>query len=343
MITGVDLVEWQLRVAAGEKLPRRQDELHPRGHAIEARLYAEDPRKGFLPSIGKLERLRLPADGGGVRVDAGVREGDTVTMFYDPMIAKVIAWDETREGAAHRLANALAGSKIAGVQTNAGFLVRALKHPKFLAGEIDTGFIPRHMEELTAAHPTPGIYARAALFVIGERGRDAAHRDPWDAQDGFRLSGEARETLEFGRDTARMEIVATHHRGGGVTLTLDGKEIQPGSHSAAMRLCSGAVAVMEQGETFVLLPHDPFDEADSVGTVSDRIVAPMPGKVIRVLVEPKAKVKRGAPLIVLEAMKMEHTLAAPNDTQIESVEASAGDQVAEGTVLVRFAKADAAA
>jgi 3-methylcrotonyl-CoA carboxylase alpha subunit len=343
MITGLDLVEWQLRVAAGEKLPRGQHELKPRGHAIEARLYAEDPGKGFLPSIGKLERLRLPADGNGVRVDTGVREGHTVTMFYDPMIAKVIAWDETRAGAAHRLANALAASAIAGVQTNAGFLVRALRHPEFLAGDIDTGFIPRHMEELTVTHPSSEVYARAALFVIAERGRGAGHRDPWDAHDGFRLSGEARETLEFGRDSSRTKITAIHHRGGGVTLTLDGKQIRAHTHSDAMRLCSGAIAVMEQGETFVLAPHDPFDEAESAGAISDRIVAPMPGKVIRVLVEPKTHVKRGAPLIVLEAMKMEHTLAAPADSLIDSVEATAGDQVAEGAVLVRFAKAAAAA
>ncbi len=343
MITGLDLVEWQLRVAAGEKLPRQQDEIRSRGHAIEARLYAEDPGKGFLPSIGKLERLRLPADGNHLRVDTGVREGDTVTMFYDPMIAKVIVWDETRAGAAHGLANALATSEIAGVQTNAGFLVRALRHPEFLAGEIDTGFIPCHMEELTVTRPAPEIYARAALFVIAGRGQCAGHRDPWDAQDGFRLAGEARETLEFVRDSARTKITAIHHRGGGVTLTIEGREIRAHTHSDALRLASGAIAVMEQGDTFVLAPYDPFGDADTAGAVSDRIVAPMPGKVIRVLVEPKARVKRGAPLIVLEAMKMEHTLAAPADMQIETVEASAGDQVAEGAVLVRFAKAAAAA
>jgi 3-methylcrotonyl-CoA carboxylase alpha subunit len=262
-------------------------------------------------------------------------------MFYDPMIAKVIAWDETREGAAHRLANALAASEIAGVQTNAGFLVRALRHPEFLAGDIDTGFIPRHMEELTTLDPPPEIYARAASFVIAERGRGNGN-DPWDAQDGFRLFGEARETLEFGGDSNHANILAIHHRGGGVTLSMDGAEISPHAHATAIRLASGAIAVMEQGETWTLQPHDPFADVDSTGTASDRIVAPMPGKVIRVLTEPKARVKRGTPLIVLEAMKMEHTLAAPADTEIESVEASTGDQVAEGMVLVRFAKAAAA-
>ncbi|HEY3776957.1 MAG TPA: biotin carboxylase N-terminal domain-containing protein, partial [Rhizomicrobium sp.] len=282
MITGLDLVEWQLRVATGENLPLAQRELRPHGHAMEARLYAEDPRKGFLPSIGKLERLRLAAD---VRVDTGVREGDTVTMFYDPMIAKVIAWDETREGAAHRLANALAASEIAGVQTNAGFLVRALRHPEFLAGDIDTGFIPRHMEELTTLDPPPEIYARAASFVIAERGRGNGN-DPWDAQDGFRLFGEARETLEFGGDSNHANILAIHHRGGGVTLSMDGAEISPHAHATAIRLASGAIAVMEQGETWTLQPHDPFADVDSTGTASDRIVAPMPGKVIRVLTEP---------------------------------------------------------
>ncbi|HEY3637577.1 MAG TPA: acetyl/propionyl/methylcrotonyl-CoA carboxylase subunit alpha [Rhizomicrobium sp.] len=343
MITGLDLVEWQLRVAAGEPLPLKQNELRPRGHAVEARLYAEDPRKGFLPSIGRLERLRLPLDGDGVRVDTGVREGDTVSTYYDPMIAKMIAWDETREGAAHKLANALADSEIAGVQTNAGFLVRALRHPEFIAGDVDTGFIPRHLDALIASQPTPEARARAALFVIGERSGGAGRRDPWEAQDGFRLFGEAQEILEFGRDAAHTKITATHHRGGGLTLRSDGAEIRAGGHTNAVRLASGDIAVMEQGETWMFAPHDPLGDADSGQAASDRIMAPMPGKIIRVLTKPDETVKRGQPLIVLEAMKMEHTLAAPMDTKIESVEASAGDQVSEGAVLVRFAKAAKAA
>ena len=152
-ITGTDLVEWQLRVAAGEPLPKKQNELHIDGHAIEVRLYAEDPQKGFLPSIGTLERLRLPH---AVRVDTGVREGDTVTPFYDPMIAKVIAHDATREGAAGKLAAALEETEIAGLQTNNAFLIRALTQPEFVRGDVDTGFIDRHLKRTRAGRDDAG-------------------------------------------------------------------------------------------------------------------------------------------------------------------------------------------
>ncbi|HEY3778144.1 MAG TPA: biotin carboxylase N-terminal domain-containing protein [Rhizomicrobium sp.] len=337
MITGLDLVEWQLRVAAGEPLPLRQDVLRPRGHAIEARLYAEDPRKGFLPSIGRLERMRLPAEGEGVRVDTGVRESDSVSVYYDPMIAKVVAWDDTREGAAAKLAHALATTEIAGLQTNAGFLVRALKHREFVAGEIDTGFIDRHFDELVRTQPAPEIYARAALFAIEQRKRGGVARDPWDAQDGFRLVGESRETLEFTCDATRAKVIAVHHRDGGVSLAIEGACVAPPLHSDALRLSSGAIAVMSEGETWTLVPRDPFGDAESSGAVSDRIVAPMPGKIVRVLAQTDESVRRGQPLVVLEAMKMEHTLSAPSDSRIGSMDVAIGDQVREGAVLVRFA------
>ncbi|HEY6579474.1 MAG TPA: biotin carboxylase N-terminal domain-containing protein [Rhizomicrobium sp.] len=341
MITGLDLVEWQLRVAAGAALPLTQNELRAKGHAIEARLYAENPRKGFLPSIGALECLRLPAESGGVRVDTGVRQGDSVTMYYDPMIAKVAAWDETREGAARKLAQALSETEIAGVHTNAGFIVRALRHPEFLAGDVDTGFIDRHRDELILSQPSPAVYASAALFAIGERKRAMRSIDPWSAQDGFRLAGEARETIDFASDTGRATVLVTHHRGRGLTLELDGTTIHATAHADALRLASGDIAVMEQGESWTLALSDPFGDADSAAAVSDRIVAPMPGKIVRVLARPGETVKRAQPLLVLEAMKMEHTLAAPGDARVESIEAAAGDQVSEGTVLMRFAKPDA--
>jgi 3-methylcrotonyl-CoA carboxylase alpha subunit len=343
MITGLDLVEWQLRVAAGEPLPLLQEKLRPRGHAIEARLYAEDPRKGFLPSIGKLECLRLSTEGDGVRVDTGVRESDSVGIHYDPMIAKVIAWDGTREGAAAKLAHALAATKIAGVQTNTGLLVRALKHPEFVAGEIDTGFIERHQHELVCMQPAPEIFACAALFAIEERKRGGVAVDPWDSNDGFRLFGEARETLEFSCDASRGKVIAVHHRDGGVSLAIEGAPVSPPLHSSALRLSSGAIAVISEGETWTLIPRDPFADAESSGAVSDRIVAPMPGKIVRVLARAQESVKRGQPLVVLEAMKMEHTLSAPADARIESIDAAVGDQVSDGAVLVRFAEKKAAA
>ena len=321
-ITGTDLVEWQLRVAAGEPLPKQQSELHISGHAIEARLYAEDPQKGFLPSIGTLERLRLSHD---VRVDAGVREGDTVTPFYDPMIAKVIAHDATREGAAAKLAAALEQSEIAGVKTNNAFLIQALIHPDFVRGDIDTGFIDRHKSELIPAESIPAraLQASAHLILSEHDGRGA---DPWSAHDGFRLGARTPAKLEFVVDGKRELIEVSD-------APFEG---------TAIRLASGALAVMERGETFVVEPYDPFAAADAAGAATDRIVTPMPGKVIQIHVKAGDKVTRGQALAVLEAMKMEHTLSAPADETVESIGVAAGDQVAEGTVVIRFAREKAA-
>ncbi len=336
-VTGLDLVEWQLRVAAGEELPQRKYTLAPHGHAIEARLYAEDPRKGFLPSVGRLERLRLPLEC--VRIDTGVREGDQVTVFYDPMIAKVIAWDETREGAAAKLAEALAGSEIAGVTTNAGFLVRALRHADFLAGDIDTGFIDARSEALIAASAEPAaeIFARAAICLVEERRAKTLSVDPWDAQDGFRLHGEARETIEFVRNETRMPAEIVHRADGDLTVRVAGIVVQP-AHAAAMRLSSGDLAVMQSGETWTISIHDPFVAAEAAGGAADRVTAPMPGRIVQLLVRAGESVKRGQPLAVLEAMKMEHTLKAVADARVESVDVAAGDQVQDGATIVRFAQ-----
>ena len=314
-ITGTDLVEWQLRVAAGEKLPKTQDQLAIGGHAIEVRLYAEDPQTGFLPSIGTLERLRFPQT---VRVDTGVREGDAVTPFYDPMIAKVIAHDATREGAAAKLAAALEQVQIAGLKTNNAFLIRALTHPDFVAGAIDTAFIERHQAELVPpASLPPHILAAAADFVVHEHPDGGA--DPWNSRDGFRLGGSLTPAIEF---------------------LVDGKRALAAAQASAdaIRLAGGGIAVMEKGETFVVQQYDPFAAADAAGAQSDRVVTPMPGKIIQVLVKQGDKVKKGQPLAVLEAMKMEHTLAAPGDVTIAGVDVALGDQVADGAVVARFAK-----
>ncbi len=334
-ITGLDLVEWQLRVAAGETLPLAQDEIRLNGHAIEARLYAEDPQHDFLPSTGTLERLRLPET---VRVDSGVREGDAVTPFYDPMIAKVIAHAETREAAAAKLAHALEETQIAGLRTNTAFLIRALKHPDFVAGEIDTGFIPRHQTELIPPKSDPSLHllAQAALFLARER--ESAHRsnDPWDRDDGFRLAGDARETVDFMFGGKRKSVQLLHRHDG--HLDIAGGTAVPPTHMNTVRLKSGDIAVFDHGETWILPLYDPFAAAEEQGSAADRVTAPMPGKVIQVLVRPGETVKRGQPLAVLEAMKMEHTLSASADALIATVDVSPGDQVNEGAVIVRFAK-----
>jgi acetyl-CoA carboxylase biotin carboxylase subunit len=317
-ITGLDLVEWQLRVAAGEALPWQQDDISPQGHAVEARLYAEDPAHGFLPSTGTLEHLVLSGD---VRVDSGVRQGDAVTPYYDPMLAKLIAHAPTREEAVAKLADALAKSEIAGVKTNNAFLIRVLRHPDFLAEEIDTGFIERHMPALAA--PTEiGADVLAAACLAGRPAR-AEHGDPWSRADGFRLTGTAKPRADFVIDGKRHSAVIDH---------------LPAPGTKALRLANGDIAVMKGGETFVLHPYDPLAHVEEEGMAADRILAPMPGRIVQVLVKAGQTVKRGDPLIVLEAMKMEHTLAAPADAVVESVAAALGAQIAEGAALVHFAQ-----
>jgi 3-methylcrotonyl-CoA carboxylase alpha subunit len=335
-ITGLDLVEWQLRVAAGEKLPLAQNEIRLNGHAVEARLYAEDPQHDFLPSTGMLERLHLPKS---VRVDSGVREGDAVTPFYDPMIAKVIAHAESREAAAAKLAHALEETQIAGLRTNTAFLIRALKDPDFVAGDIDTGFIPRHQAALLPPRSEPSLHllGQAALFLVQERERAHHSNDPWDRDDGFRLAGDARETVEFVVGGKRRPVQLIHHHDGG--LELAGRRTGVATYKNAVRLKSGDIAVFDHGETWTLPLYDPFAAADEHGSAAaDRVTAPMPGKVIQVLVREGETVKRGQPLAVLEAMKMEHTLSASADASVAAVEVSPGDQVNEGAVVVRFAK-----
>jgi acetyl-CoA carboxylase biotin carboxylase subunit len=320
-ITGTDLVEWQLRVASGEKLPKTQEQLHIDGHAIEVRLYAEDPQTGFLPSIGTLERLRFPDS---VRVDTGVREGDAVTPFYDPMIAKVIAHDATRAGAAAKLASALEQVEIAGLKTNNAFLIRALHNPAFIAGDIDTAFIERHHDELVPPAITPPYVLEAAAdFITHETA--ASGSDPWNARDGFRLGGAKRPAVEFLVDGKRVLAAASP------------------STLSTLRLASGAIAVLDHGETFTVHPYDPFEAADAAGAASDRIVTPMPGKIIQLFVKPGDVVKKGQPLAVLEAMKMEHTLSAPAAATVDSVGVAVGDQVKDGALVVRFAEEKAPA
>ncbi len=261
-ITGTDLVEWQLRVASGENLPKTQKDLHIDGHAMEVRLYSEDPDNGFLPSIGTLERLRLPQN---VRVDSGVREGDAVSPFYDPMIAKVIAHDATREGAAAKLADALSHAEIAGVRTNNAFLIRALRNKAFVSGDVDTGFIERHLGELVPhAEIGADVLQAAAQFVAHEHARDSD--DPWNARDGFRLGGASRQVVEF---------------------VAGGKRVSAGLNGTAasgmdvMRLSNGDIAVMRAGETFMLRLFDPFEAAEHDGEAADRVIAPMRARSFR--------------------------------------------------------------
>ncbi len=354
MITGQDLVEWQLRVAAGEKLPCTQDQLAINGHAVEVRLYAEDPVKGFLPSIGRLARLKLPQLDAHVRVDSGVVEGGEVSMFYDPMIAKVIAWDQTRTAALARLASALETAEVAGVKTNLAFLISALRHNAFIAGEIDTGFIDRHKESLVGAStPAPSdAVLFAALFVLLERRAKAAGASPWRHLDGWRIGGVRQQEIMRLTEGETDRVVSVLYRNNGWHLSLDGHSVDAdavfdgdGSISASLNgrraqarvlRLSGNVVVLMQGRSYAFEPHDPLEAAEHVHDTGKELRAPMPGKVVQILAKPGDQVRKGQALAIIEAMKMEHTLSAPGDVTVKDVPFRAGDQVGEGAVVVSF-------
>ena len=361
MITGEDLVEWQLRVAAGERLPRGQEDLALRGHAIEARIYAEDPAKDFLPSSGRLAHLRLPAEGAHLRIDAGVREGDEVTMHYDPLLAKVTVWDRDRAAAIARLGAALGEIRILGPANNVEFLAAVAGHPAFAAGAVDTGFIARHRSDLLP-EPAPAsdqVLALASLAELLRRREETEARarrssdpfSPWHQTTGWRLNAETHIRLSF-RDGAREAAVIVSHRGDGYLLDLPGGrvaargELEPGGVlladldgrrvTASVLRHGGDIAVLVPGGTHRLHLIDPLESTLSEEAGVGRMTAPMPGKVIKVHVAPGDSVMRGAPLIVLEAMKMEHSISAPADGTVAEVHYAPGDLVEEGAELIAF-------
>lgn len=360
MITGLDLIELQLRVAGGEKLPLTQDEVQCRGSAIEARLYAEDPARGFLPQTGKLTTFDVPSNSGRIRVDTGVQAGDTISVHYDPMIAKVIAWAETRDLAAGALASALAGTGIAGVTTNIGFLADTLRHPAFLNVELDTHFIERHEADLLGGAPAPSTEAIAAAIalMLEEQASAAAAfasaepSSPWAENDGFRLNQDLAELYRFQGEEDAIDATLTWARNG-QTLTLgdeaidfayvapvnegDAWSIQLGDRSFQARIArAGAeIIVGADGRRWRLTPLILGAET-GMDAGPGSLSSPMPGKIIRVDVKVGDKVSKGAPLVALEAMKMEHVITAPANGIVESLNCAVGDQVEEGVALVAF-------
>ena len=360
-VTGLDLVEWQFRVAAGEPLPICQPDLVLQGHAIEARLYAEDPERGFLPQTGTLHGLRFPPSEL-ARVDTGARQGDTVTPFYDPMIAKIIAWGEDRAAAVGRLRRALADTAVLGVGTNRDFLARVAAHPEFESGAVDTGFIERHRASLMPPRrPAPDtVLAAAALWRLlarEEAAKVAASRSgdpfsPWARVDGWRLGGRGRQELVF-RDGAEQRLVGAQSQAGSWLLQFDDHTILAAGErraDAALSIVLNGVrkqitvldnraetAVFLDGESWRLVEVDPLAAGAGEDPVAGRLTAPMPGRVTQLMVEPGASVRRGQPLIVIEAMKMEHTVTAPADGVVEAVRFAPGDLVEEGAELIALA------
>ena len=318
MIAGVDLVEWQLRVAAGEPLPMTQDELYIDGWAMEARLYAENPETGFLPSIGLIEALHLPDN---IRVDSGITSGGEISPYYDPMVAKLISVGETRDDARALLAEACDSVSTWPVHNNAGFLSTLLRTDEFAEASVTTGFIDANMDRLTK-RPAPSA---GGLAVAGRYLTEAEH-DPkpstqaWAGCSGFRLNGEPDLQAWFAVDGDVAEV------------TLDAPQTVQNNLISA----DGQVILFERGWPYEITR--PVYDADDAATGGDgALTSPMPGKVIAVLVAEGDAVTAGQKLVTLEAMKMEHSLTAPFDGRVETVGVSVGDQVTEGSVLARIA------
>jgi 3-methylcrotonyl-CoA carboxylase alpha subunit len=337
-ITGLDLVAWQFRVAAGEALSVTQGAVRITGHAVEARLYAEDPERGFLPSTGTLAVLEFPK-GEGIRVDTGVVAGSAVSPYYDPMIAKVIAHGRDRGEALDRLAKALGETVIAGPRSNTAFLKNLVSHPDFRAGRFDTGFIDRHLAELTKIDPNEeaGAIARAVHALLGgapapadsERWSDA-WSDPWAANDGFSLGIARALDLDILIDGAPGKAAVAWGQGG-LQVTVNGSEADAAAR--VVPVAGGMIALARGVQRHVALKsYDTIDvdHLDGDGTVK----APMHGKVLAIFVQPGAVVTKGERVAIVEAMKMEHALLAPLDGTVSEVAASVGAQVAEGAKIL---------
>jgi 3-methylcrotonyl-CoA carboxylase alpha subunit len=368
-IGGHDLVEWQLRVAAGERLPATQDELKIRGHAIEARICAENPEANFLPATGTLSVLRWPAHVGfernegadgtrapaPVRVDSGVREGDAITPHYDSMIAKLIVWGEDRAQALARLDAALAATHVAGVVNNVGFLRRVARTASFAGARLDTALIEREREQLFGRTGLPfevvaaGVVARA--IALQQATVDA---DPWSRRDGWRLHGASVRRFDLEWQGQLREVLLMSRHGGGALLAMAGVElafesraidaerfdVALGTGAATRRLALTVYQVGEQASVFAAdgsaqaLVVDTLAHAGEGHREAGRLTAPMPGKVIAYLVQAGDAIKAGQSLAILEAMKMEHTIAAPRDGTVAELLFAPGDQVGEGGELL---------
>jgi 3-methylcrotonyl-CoA carboxylase alpha subunit len=350
MTTGFDLVEWQLRVAAGEPLPVAQSAITISGHAIEARIYAEDPARDFAPSVGRLALFRTPTETDCVRVDAGFATGDTVSIHYDAMLAKLICRGPTRDVALRRLRQALADCAVAGLVSNLDLLGRIAAHPEFAAGGIDTGFIAREAQTLLTAQGTPPaeILAIAALAVL--TAETPASDDPWDACDQWWLNTTPARVLDFTDDETNYPVSVTRDGaawrigrvlgsaerldGGRLRVSLDGVQ-----RTVSAIIDQRLVTLRDNGSTWRLTLPDPLAAADEEEDAGDRLVAPIPGLVTQVVASVGDHVTRGQVLVVLEAMKTVFRLSAPANTVVASVSCAAGEMVQEGQVLVGFGEA----
>ena len=339
-ITGLDLVAWQIRVARGEPLPLTQQQVPLIGHAIEVRLYAEDPDHDFLPATGNLALYREAGNWDGRRIDSGVAEGDSVSPFYDPMLGKLIAWGENREQARLRLLAMLDDTLVGGVKTNLAFLRRILAHPAFAACELDTGFIPRHQQQLLPAPselPETFWQFAADAWVQSESPlkRDDDPHSPWAARDGWRAGGKAEIELHLSCQGESRRVRAAD------TACLQGEELLAESDGTRQRLRAirrgDTLYLQWHGELHAITRFDPIAAAEANHAQQGGLSAPMNGSIVRVLVEPGQAVEAGATLVVLEAMKMEHSIRAPEAGTVKALYCHEGEMVSEGAVLVELA------
>ncbi|AWB33876.1 acetyl/propionyl/methylcrotonyl-CoA carboxylase subunit alpha [Orrella marina] len=361
MITGQDLVEWQLRVASGEPLPLAQEQIVMNGHALEARIYAEDPDRGFLPSTGRLVHLEPPAENLHIRVDTGVEEGDEISPHYDPMIAKLIVWDSDRDRALARMLQALADYQVVGVSNNIDFLTRLTACPAFSGADLDTGLIEREHDFLfrKSEHIPDDVWMVAALAQLTtdteQAQRRAAHTEepssPWYVSDGWRLNLQAEREFRFMRGSLER-VVRVAYQEDGFLMDINGQCVQvraqgddrgrlqvdiDGRRREASVIAVGHKRhVFLDGQAWVLDHADPLEHAAQGSVAEGGLLAPMPGKVIALLATEGAQVEEGAPLLVLEAMKMEHTITAPFAGTLTSFRYAVGDQVEDGAEMVEL-------
>ncbi len=359
MVTGQDLVAWQLQVASGEPLPHSQDELEIKGHAIEVRLYAEDPGRDFLPASGWIEHLEWPEASPYLRVETGVQARDRISVHYDPMLAKLVVWDASRALALRRLRRALDQTRIAGLCTNLAFLYAVANHPEFAAGSVTTDFIARNRDDLIPEQRPADdpVLAAAVLHLLLERAQVAKERaaqscdprSPWTLAEGWRLNDQASERVAFEEGP---EVEVAYLGGGCYQLALPGGRYEARArledHELVFSLDGArqrATVVAQAQQRTVMLQHrvhtlthiDPLASVAHVDDTAGSLTSPMPGRIIEVLVEVGAAVTRGQPLLILEAMKMEHTVSAPADGVVEALHFPVGALVEEGVVLVAFA------
>ncbi len=361
MVTGLDLVAWQIGVARGDPLPARQGDLSIDGHAIEARIYAEDPARGFLPAAGRLSHLRLPPEDEHLRIDSGVEAGDTVSVHYDPMIAKVIVWDHDRAAAARRLRLALGQCEIGGVANNLSFTAALLAHPAFEEGAMDVGFVDRRADELIASEGRvpDRVLGLAVLAVLATRAEGARIRSrrtgdphsPWHTSNGWRLNHEMAQKFRF-RVAGTRQGIAVRYREDGLVLELPGGTVPARCDGIAGEVLNAeidgrhyAVKVIVEGErttlfvgggTHRLVLEDRFAQTQARTKSAGRLLAPIPGRIGVVTATAGKRVRRGTPLMIIEAMKMEHAISAPADGEIARVNYAVGDLVEEGAELVAF-------